>query len=218
MSKHAAGLYPHLVISTKDLQDPAILVSYLETNKNVSDYIVSVEYGKTGHPHLDCFCTMIKPVRQDKFKESILKLYSLEDKFDKMNTKVVFNYIDPNPLYGYGYALKENPKSLWTSLSSLEKSKALDYYSLHCENVVKQKEEIASKFKRTTITLDSIAEEYLAYLRMKKQNEEFVHVDYTSYFYGFMKQFGPMIPFSLYQKINQERLSDWCLAYLDNHC
>lgn len=104
------GLNPHIVISTRDLQDYTILMTYLA--EKAQDYYVCVEYGNNGHPHIEAFASFKSVQRQDKMKDKIIKLYNITDRIEKKNISVTFNSVDPDPKYGYGYACKEDPSVL----------------------------------------------------------------------------------------------------------
>lgn len=215
MTKNSQGEYPHLVISTKELQDPITLVEFFKTTPSVLNYIVVVEYGQNGHAHIESFSQWSKPIRADKFKKKIVELYKLDDYFSKKNTKVCFNTIDSDPMYGYGYAMKENPKVFYTSLQSEYLDKCLQYWKDHQEQVNMLKKEV----KKEYMTVDSLAKLYLAYLKTVKIYGTVV----PCYFNNFHKQFSDEIPFSLYQKINQDKLCEWAnnelarVASLDCH-
>lgn len=217
-----SGFYPHLVISTRELQDPEKLVVYLSKNMDCIDYVVSVEYGQNGHPHIECFSQWSKSQRQDKFKEKILNLYGIVDVIEKKNVKVTFNHIDTNPLYGYGYSVKENPKVMYTSLPEEYLEDAKRYYEEHVDAVNNAKAVIKGKYKRM-LTLDEVAEAYLEYCKTLGLTSmwKITHIqgslnnyDRVDYFSEFMNSFDTMIPFSLYQKINEEKLTKWVDAYL----
>ena len=89
MSFHSSGLNPHIVISTKDLQDPRMLEDLFLKDKSVLEYVISVEYGANGHPHIESFHTRDKSIRQDKMKDKIIKLYGIVDHVSNSNTKFV---------------------------------------------------------------------------------------------------------------------------------
>lgn len=203
--KRSQGDKPHIVISTKELQDITILRDYLANNKAVLDYYVAVEYGDSGHPHLECFSTWSKEVRQDKLKAVIVKLYNIDDYHGKMNTKIVFNHLDPDPMYGYGYSSKENPKVYYTTLSQEYLDKCKTYYQDHQDAVNMLKKEQRLVHKDKMMTVDKVALDYLGYVK-KFYNDNFATPDI---FDKFMLEYQDIIPFSMYQKINQEKLTAW---------
>jgi len=206
MSKRSQGLHPHIVIATKELCDPEVLSEYLSNHKSVLSYIVTVEYGETGHPHIESFSTWSKEVRQDKLKASICKLYDLRDYYSKLNTKVVFNHIDPDPMYGYGYSMKENPEVKFSNLSAEFLKECLDYYKDHEEQVNLLKKEFKKTYQR--LTIDDVANAYLKYIQTACKGSPV-----PCYFNNFMKQYKDFIPFSMYQKINQDKMNEWVCNY-----
>lgn len=227
MTSHNSSEMFHLVISTKELQNIDDLDYYYNSHKNTKDYIITLETGTTGHNHLDSFIVLHKSKRQDKFREQVINaLYKHIPVEQLRNIKCTINYLDPNPMYAVGYALKENPKVIRTSFSEeyLEQSKK--YYNDNVERVNKLKKDVKEKYQGKLITIDTIANEYLEFC---------YQAGYTSmYFYtapgigyipnknicndisfkNFMVVYSEYIPFSLYQKINQDKLIEWCDAYL----
>lgn len=203
--KRSQGNNPHIVISTKELQDITILRDYLVNHKAVEDYYVAVEYGDNGHPHLECFSTWSTSVRQDKLKAAIVKLYNIDDYYSKLNTKIVFNHLDPDPMYGYGYASKENPEVYYTSLKLEYLEKCKQYYQDHNETVDMLKKEQRTVYQDKMLTVDKVSLHYLEYVR-KFHQSDFVQPDT---FDKFMLEYQDIIPFSMYQKINQEKMCAW---------
>lgn len=160
--QRSQGIHPHIVISTKELQDPQIIAEWFETQKGCQSYIVAIEYGANGHAHLETFSTWDKEQRQDKIKDKVLKLYDITDYHGKLNTKVTFNHIDPDPMYGYGYAMKENPKDMFTNLSGDYLEKALEYYKDHCEAVCKAKDECRKE--QSKVQVNQIVDDFIDWL------------------------------------------------------
>lgn len=156
------GNHPHIVVSTKELHDPSTIAEWFESKKSCKSYIVAIEYGTGGHAHLECFSSWDKEVRQDKIKEQVLKMYGIEDYHGKLNTKVTFNHIDPDPMYGYGYALKENPKDYYTNCTAeyLEASK--QYYQDHCEAVGLAKQEARKEYNK--VQVNQVVDDYIDWL------------------------------------------------------
>lgn len=227
MTSHKSSDMFHLVISVKNLQDINDLDYYYQSNDSVKDYIITIESGTTGHQHLESFVVLKKPKRQDKFREQVINaLYKHIPKEEYRNIKCTINYLDPDPRYAIGYSLKEDPKTICTSFSNeyLEQSK--EYYFVNQEKVNKLKAEAKERFKGRTLTVDIIACEYLEFC--KKSGYDTMYylsspgqgylLNKETYkdisFKNFMIIFDEMIPFSLYQKINQDKLLEWCDAYL----
>lgn len=156
------GNHPHIVVSPKELCDPQILVEWLESKKSCQTYIVSVEHGAGGHPHLECFSSWDKEVRQDKIKEQVLKLYGITDYHGKLNTKVTFNHIDPDPMYGYGYAYKEKPERMFTNCTQEYLEKSLEYYKDHCEAVKTAKADACKEHNK--VQVNQIVDDYIDWL------------------------------------------------------
>lgn len=237
-NKKPMSLHYHVIISTKDLVDPDVLVKWLYVHKY--DHVLSLEHGDNGHPHLDCFITLHKELRNDKLKPKILKLYPDIPKSELKNIKVVINKVDPDPDYGYGYTLKEviqylykgkfgaddivnpfynvNSKLLSTTLEKCYQLRALQYYLDHEQKV---KENIQKfKPKKQSNKLDDIGEAcagfVLSYLSTNSKNEQqkpdpTANIDWlvTEYF----RRNVDVKDFSNYSKINKEKLTDFCRDY-----
>lgn len=171
------GHHPHIVVSTKELNDPSTIAEWFESKKSCKSYIVAIEYGTGGHAHLECFSSWDKEVRQDKIKDQVLKLYGIVDYHGKLNTKVTFNHIDPDPMYGYGYALKENPKDYYTNCTPeyLEASKK--YYEDHCEAVGLAKEEARKEHNK--VQVNQVVDDFIEWLHARGVREL-----YDKYTYG----------------------------------
>lgn len=217
----------HLVISTRELQEPTVLQLWYEKHKYIDSYLITVESGKTGHKHIESFVQFKKEIRTDKLKESICTLFKISDYIEKKNVKVTVNSIDPDPMYGYGYSLKENPEIVLTNIKDntyFDKCKA--YYQAHEEEVNELKMELKSKYTNKQMTFDSIAEDYYQYL-IKCEVETVYHYDShefepiiggptivqrkmpLSYFNKFFIASDALIPFSLYQRLNLEKLNEY---------
>lgn len=224
-SQHKESNSFHITVSSKELQDIGELALYYTQHKSVLNYIVTVEKGTTGHLHLDSFVELSQTKRQDKFREQVIKaLYSHLPKQEHRNIKCVVNYLDPNPMYAIGYALKEEPDQVQTSYEYTYLEKCKEYYRSNVDKVLMMKEQAKEKFKGRTLTLDIVADEYLTYCVKSGYHtmyyltvQEFfssknLHKDLA--FKTFMQIYDEYIPFSLYQKINLDKLTEWCDAYL----
>lgn len=77
------------------------------------------------------------------------------------------------------------------------------------------------KRKGRTLTIDIVAMEYLNFCKQSGKRSLFYNTLETGYlpikneygdlsFRNFMQVFDELIPFSLYQKINQDKLMEWC--------
>lgn len=133
MSEKSKSKYFHLVMSPKDCPDPDILSKYLL--KNSLNHVLSIEYGDSGHKHLECFYELSSEKRSDHQKRSIMLLYPDIPEAERRNVKVVVNKLDPSPSYGYGYALKEG--NVYSStFDEFEHADFLKYYLDHKEFVV----------------------------------------------------------------------------------
>lgn len=198
---------------------------YYQGLKYIKDYIITVEKGTTGHQHLDSFVQLTETKRQDKFRESVIKsLYKHIPKEELRNIKCVVNYLDPDPMYAIGYALKENPEIILTSYKQDYLQRSEEYYRKNQERVSQLKDEAKAKYKGRILTLDNIADAYLEYCHnagydtmyyMTSQDwmsTKHIHADIS--FKKFMVIYEDYIPFSIYQKINQDKLIEWCDAYL----
>lgn len=209
------GLHPHIVISTKELQDPQILEEFFQTQKLCLSYVIAVEYGETGHAHIESFSTWSKELRQDKIKDKICKLYKIEDYYGRMNTKVTFNHIDPEPMYGYGYAVKEEPNILLTNLDKEYINKSLQYYKDHSEAVNMAKSEKKKEYNK--VSSDQIIEDFIDYLykkeiyklypSIKKVNHSIINM-FDNHFNTFYLLYPKTLPLSQFSKIKTELVCD----------
>lgn len=221
MSSHKESSDFHIVVSVLELQSIDEMEQYLNDQLTLNKYIITVESGQTGHQHLDCYVQFTKPKRQDKFRAHLIKsLYDHLPKEQHRNIKVTVNYIDSNPLYAIGYSLKEDPKVVRTNYSVKDLSAGKDYYLANQEKVTKLKAEISNSHKNQSITVDSVAQAYLNFCI----SSGFTSMYYTTPQPGYLsnknihhelswKTFRPTlkqsIPFSIYQKINQDKIIDW---------
>lgn len=219
MSRSVSNKF-HLVVSTKDKQEPLDLVAFL--SKHSQKYIVSVEYGQNGHPHLDSYFVLEKEQRQDKIRDKLIKnLYTHVDNKEKINIKVVVNTIDPDERYGFGYSFKENPREYWSNQSKKYLDECVDYYFKAKDKVKKS----LDKFKEKPVTIDLISEMFLQYVidgNSRRDPEcisnmiKYPIVDAYS-FRHFYVMSDVQIPASLYQRLNIEKLLDWCNLEYSRH-
>lgn len=209
----------HLVVSTKELQEPTDLVSFL--SKHATKYIVSVEYGKNGHPHLDSYFVLSKDQRQDKMRDKLIKnLYSHIDSKERINIKLVVNSIDSDERYGFGYSFKENPKQYWSNQPKEYLEKCVDYYHRN-KDLVKQS---IKKFKDEPVSIKLIGDMFLQSVidGVSKRDLDrptsliHPHVDHYSFRY-FIVMSDIDIPADMYQRINIEKMVDWCNLMYARH-
>lgn len=227
MAQHKTSNMFHLVVSTKELQSIDELDYYYSYNKDVDNYIITIEKGANGHQHLDSFVQLNKSKRQDKFREQIINaLYKHIPKEQLRNIKATINYLDPDPRYAIGYSLKEDPECIKSNYSPEYLDESKKYYQANQERINELKQKVQDKFKGRVLTIDIIATEYLNYCKSSGYDTMYymsspgsgyldnknVHTDIS--FKNFMIIYDEVIPFSLYQKINQDKLLDWCDAYM----
>lgn len=207
----------HLVVSTRECQDPQVLNSMLLANKNLHQYLISVESGKSGHKHIECFVTFTKPYRKDKFKEMIVKLYDISSQIEKKNVKVTINKIDTDVRYGFGYAWKEAPEIYYTNLSTKYLDECLEYFKSR-EDAVKNALQKCNTSKKRYMDIDDVAKQYYEFVK-EYQNcliDTTVSAAYEMpvLFRKFFCSIEEEIPFSLYQKINHQKLVDYVNAMI----
>lgn len=207
----------HLVISTRECKDPSILNNKLLINKNLHQYIISVESGKSGHKHIECFVTFTKAYRKDKFKESIINLYEITSPAEKKNVKVTFNKIDTDVRYGFGYAWKEAPEVYYTNLSEEYLDECLEYYKSK-EQAVKDALSKSNSTKKLYMDIDDVAMQYYRFVREYQSclidTNVSVAYEMPELFRKFFCAIEEVIPFSLYQKINHQKLVDYVNAMI----
>jgi hypothetical protein len=161
------------------------------------------EYVKT-HPSS---LVDLDTVMFEDFVVSIRLPFSL---YQKINHRKLSNYV------------KKRLMTMYTSLPEEYLEDAKRYYEEHVDAVNNAKAVIKGKYKRM-LTLDEVAEAYLEYCKTLGLTSmwKITHIqgslnnyDRVDYFSEFMNSFDTMIPFSLYQKINEEKLTKWVDAYL----
>lgn len=211
MSRSISNAF-HLVVSTRELQDSGELVAFL--SKQSQKYIVSVEYGKNSHPHLDAFFILPKDVRQDKMRDKIIKtLYSHVDTKERINIKLIVNSIDTDERYGFGYSFKENPRQYYSSETKEYLDKCVEYYFRN-KDLVKRS---IKKFRDEPISIKLIGDMFLQSVidGVSKRDLDrpasliHPHVDDYSFRY-FIVMSDIDIPADMYQRINIEKMVDWC--------
>lgn len=195
------NIHHHLVLSPKDLLPLPPITEWLKGN--AKNYILSLEHGTNGHPHYDCYFELFKPKRSDSLKRSILRLYEIP-KDEQKNVKICQNNIDPNPYYGYGYSLKEGNVML-TTFDSFQHADFLEYYENACERV----KEIQKDKRPKQFTLDDLAEECVTYISNYYENRQLKDEPTAWLITEYLKSIKQKLKFSVYQKINQEKLSEF---------
>lgn len=210
------GTQPHIVISTKELQDIDELQSFFEKEKGCLNYVISVEYGQNGHPHLESFSAWDKELRQDKLKAKILKLYNITDYHGKLNTKVVFNHIDPDPMYGYGYSMKEAPKEFRTNMDEEYLQKCVEYYNDHQEAVNNAKKEQAKEHSK--VQVNQIIDDFIDWLEVQQITELYerwslsgaTHVNnFKDKFRLFYSTYPKRVSYTEFAKIREESVREY---------
>lgn len=199
----------HLVVSPKDLPSSEVLHAWVQRHAN--QYVISLETGTNGHPHYDVFFELkqdFQTSRLDSLKRSLIKKFPEIPKNELKNIKFTNNKIDDNPLYGYGYALKEgNP--LYTTLDEFYQADCLTYYETHCDKVRTSLEKLKTS-KITFFSLDQIADGCVKFVRDyydDKKLDETQNIDWLiREYFKFAKKY---ILYSVYQKINIEKLSEF---------
>lgn len=213
-TKHVTSKYVHIVISTLELQDYVPLLNYLKQKAN--NYVISHELGETSHDHLECFAELLKEQRIDHIKRSILKLYPLIPKNELKNVRVTKNIIDSNPLYGYGYALKENNVK-FSTLDSFQVADAIEYYEKHRDHVNDVKSKFLSKNKSKIMSLDEYGSGLLGFLTLYFHDHNYepgININWLIKSYRQTLVKNQTLKLSTYMKINNEKLSEFCDDYL----
>lgn len=205
--------YLHVVLSTRELQDPEILRNYYE--KNCKSFIISREVGTTGHPHLESFAHFKKSVGNDVVKRAILNLYPNIPKVEHKNISVTINTIDANPSYGYGYSLKEGD-IIYSTFDEFSHAEFTEYYEKHKDKVNKAKAEAKKDRPKIISELDQIVNEIVLFISSYYELDEFKKFDETSNIMWLVDEYcthlikEKRLVFSLYQKINKEKLDEFC--------
>lgn len=180
-----------------------------------------LEYGTTGHKHLECYYEVSSLSRCDHQKRSILSYLSRNDyevpKLQQKNIKVTINHLDSSPLYGYGYSLKEG--NVYSStFSSDEHDNFLKYYNEHSEKVNRAKSQIDSSSK--FLSVDEIAVGCCEFIRNYYTSPEsgLCHFESSSQWAWLIDEYficvKDRIKFSVFQKINDHKLEKFVISQL----
>lgn len=194
----------HLVLSPKEQLESFPLEQWLKGH--CRNYILSLETGTNGHPHLECFLELIKPVRSDSLKRSILRLYPDIPLPEQKNVKICINQLDPNPYYGYGYSLKEG-NVITSTFDEFQHADFSEYYESARARVAALKAELQPKKKQFDI--DQIADECVKYVDAYYEHRVLKEEPVTWLIAEYLKTVKAKLKFSVYQKINQEKLSEF---------
>lgn len=205
--------FMHIVLSTKEQQDPEILLKYLI--KSCKNYILAIEKGTTGHPHLECYAHFKKIVSNDVVKRAICNLYPEIPNSERKNVSVTVNHIDDNPAYGYGYSLKEG-EIYASTFDEFEHAEFTEYYEKHKDKVNKAKLAAKANKPKVLSELDMIVNEIVDFISHYFELDDDKKFDENSninwlveeYFIYLIKE--KRLVFSLYQKINREKLEEFC--------
>lgn len=178
-NKHIASNAFHIILSPKECVDISRLVAFFE--RRDCFYVCSYEYGTNGHKHIDAYVVYTSSFRQDHYRRDLLKLYPEIPNSELINVKVKRNHIDPNPLYGYGYSLKEQGE-IYTNLSYEQQIDALEYYESH-KDIVSQQQE---SFRHTTgnMSVDDIFDGLVGFATsyLKDQRQPIKYIDRSHFF------------------------------------
>lgn len=206
----------HITLSTSELQDIYVLQECLSANKK-TQYIIAEELGSKGtNPHVDAYVQFPESRRQDSVRRSVLSSFPDIPPEEKVNCKFLINTLDSNPKYGIGYSVKEhivdgklNKDGILTTYSDNELFVAYEYYCSNVKNVEEQKAKLALSYQNSSrISLDRIIDDFLKHC----QDQGYYSIDDTNL--TTFLQIYPKIPFSIYQKINHEKLVEYVNVYL----
>lgn len=211
MSKHIKSEYVHIVLSPKDYPDPQPLIDWL-TEKSLY-HVVSEEHGANGHAHVESFAELKKESRTDHVKRSLRSLYPDIPPEEWKNVRVTVNTIDPNPLYGFGYSLKEG-KVISSNLSPETMEESRRYYAEHRSNVEKAKNKIFEKEK--SLTLKSYGNGLLDFVTVYYQDRKYAGESVSWICDEYRKTLvkSRELDLNLYQKLNSERISQFVEDFL----
>lgn len=204
--------YLHIVLSPRELQDPEVLKQYLF--KNCTEYILSTELGTNGHPHLECYARFKSSKGNDNVKRAILKLYPDIPKEEHRNVSVTINTIDDDPAYGYGYSLKEG-NVYASTFDEFDHAEFLEYYEKHRERVDEAKRETKKNKPKFISEIDQIVSECSEFISRYFQLSTVGKFDpdaplqwlIDEYLIPLIKE--KRVMFSLYQKINRDKLEEF---------
>lgn len=202
---HISSDYLHIVISPKELVSSDPILEFLK--KYSLNYVLSLESGETGHLHLECYAQFPNKKRTDHIKSKIISMYPSIPKNEQKNIRVCVNTIDPDPLYGYGYALKEN-NVISTTLDPFQCADASDYYEKHVENVESAKKKSFKKMS-PNLSINEFADGLLDFIHFYYQDRQYDSSENISWLidnYRMSVVKTRKFKFSDYQKLNSEKL------------
>lgn len=212
-TKSVHQLY-HIILSPSSCPDFEPLATW--AHENAEKYVVSYEYGTTGHKHIDAFVVLFKPRRQDKVRDSILKLYPDIPDSERKNCKVIFPEADPNPFYGFGYSLKEGIESK-SNLAIEDMERAQQYYQqnkLKVQSLVSEKVKNCYEYK----SLSQVAKDCIAFMRdfHKDSSYKFSIISDSWLVQQFLTHvcMSQKLSFDLFSKLNEEKLQSYVFKSL----
>lgn len=205
------GRFVHIVLSPRDCPKHEPLETYLKSH--CENYVISQEHGDTGHLHLECFAEFHTEHRIDHVRRAVLNLYPDIPKEETRNVKVTMNYVDPDPQYGYGYALKEGMPLVCT-LDEFEQADCLDYYNRHEEKVKQSIAKISENHKYDT--LDQIAMSFVGYATESGLSHQQITdpILFKNQVLTYLHSVKDRIRFSVFSKINIDKLQDFVKVHL----
>lgn len=206
----------HIILSPRECPDASKLVAWIHSKPNTK-YVVAYEYGKNGHKHIDAFVLFEDLYRQDNLRRDILALYkNVIPEDEKRNCKVIINTADPNPMYGWGYALKEGNET-YSNLTIDEQEQSLEYYHTQCDRVNR----LIKLNKNKHLSIDEIVDGLAGYATEYLSERKTVYNDVSHHFlideYLLTLCHSKAIKFTTYQKINKEKLREFLDLTLREH-
>lgn len=169
---HTYALGFHIIVSIRICPKIDKLLTWIRSDPDIK-YVAAYELGTNKHKHIDSFILFPTKLnrkgevilkRQDHVVRDIRKLYStdIDEEVELRNIQVKTHSFDSNPMYGWGYALKEQLE-IYTNLTPEQQIEALEYYATHKEKV----EDAISKINnidKNKLTLKTYGNELLAFV------------------------------------------------------
>lgn len=216
--------YFHIVLSTKNLLPQDIILQWLR--KKSVNYIIALEHGANGHPHYDIYAEL-SYCKSSKCREAILSIYQgLVPLSEQRQVCVKENYIDPNPLFGIGYAAKED-SIIESTFDEFMLADSIKYYNDHRDTINQAKEKIREKHNGDILgwSVNRTVENFIQYLELILENyycpetkvlKISVSTLVSKYIKEYIGYFTDKIKFETYQKINQEKLNEYVESHFTN--
>lgn len=192
----------HVVLSPECCPPILPLVNYAKNH--CVRYVCAYEYGANGHKHIDAFMEFKDEKRQDHVRRAILNLYKSIPESQLINCKFMINHRDPNPLYGFGYSLKEN-EEIYTNLDIDTQIESLEYYYKHKDRV----KELCDFYKsKKSLTIKDLTNGLVDYVTAALDGQPYT-LGHSYLIHEYLTVVSKRLDYQVYAKLKMDTLSEW---------